>query len=175
MLGLVGLAFRVGQIFERRAMQAYRNQSDPLKPFRETPVNSGLIPRTVSRIDAQGAAPVNPSLAESNDDPALAVDDPREPGLNYFRMLQIDASYAAEADRVIRFLATQGVDAAAIPINNGRFVKVVALRGFQRVGDEAAVAYKRDLQRLGRKWKTEHKGTTDWNDLYAEKFIPGRT
>lgn len=156
---------------------------------REQPIRTDLIPPSVAGTDDR-LPPGTPGTRTGSSDPREIDDvpappahagaagnasDPREPGLNYYRLTAMPAG-AEEVGRIIAFLSENGVDAAAIPIQNGRSVKMVALRGFARpLSDPAAQQFEQRLRSLGRKWKAQHRGSSDWKDLFPEKYRPGRT
>jgi hypothetical protein len=53
-------------------------------------------------------------------------------------------------------------------------LKLVVLRGFTKpLSDPEAKRFEEQIKALGRKWKAEHRGTTDFRDLIAEKYRPG--
>jgi len=106
---------------------------------------------------------------------AVEPSDPRDPGRNYFRLMELPSSAKGEGERALTFLLNEGVDAALIPIKNGGSFKLVSLRPFSKISTDEARQYQNLLRSLGRKWKAKHRGATDWSDLYAEKYIPGRT
>lgn len=152
----------------------------------EQPIKPELIPPSVAGVDDRP-----PSNTGSGGTGSREIDnvpppprgsgasgnasDPRRPGLNYYRLTAMPAG-ADEVGRIIAYLAENGVDAAAIPIQNGRSVKLVALRGFERpLSDPAAQQFEQRLRSLGRKWKAQHRGSSDWKDLFPEKYRPGRT
>lgn len=173
--------FSLGRYYQYRAMNEawfdYEQQLPLINESQQTPVNSQLIPPTVERTDAP-----SPTLQSSTGvdapppDPTRAKPtDPRQAGLNYFRLLQIPATGLDEGQKAVEFLASHGIDAVLISVNNGRSYKLLALRGFDRVSDPEAQKYADSLKRLGRLWKAKHKGFSDWQGIYAEKYIPGRT
>jgi len=161
------IGHRIGRSQSLSYTQTYEQMAQTLEPVRQNKAQ-GLIPSSVEGVDEAD------SIGVPNVPGASGAGDPREPGLNYFRLTSIPAS-ADEVGRMIDFLAANGVDAAAIPINNGRSVKVLAMRGFTNpLSDPQAQAYAERLKRLGRKWKAEHRGSSNWKDLYPEKYRPGR-
>jgi hypothetical protein len=161
------IGHRIGRSDTIRFNQHYEQAVSSLEPVREKPVQR-LIPSTVEGVSDAGSIGV-PDLPG-----ARGEADPREGGLNYFRLTSIPAS-AQEVGKIIDFLKGHGVDAAAIPINNGRSVKIVALRGFANpLSDPDARAYAEQLKKLGRRWKSQEHGSSDWKDLYPEKYRPGR-
>lgn len=95
--------------------------------------------------------------------------DPRQVGLNYWVL----AHYRqAEAQRLLKFLWSQGVDAAAFGRHNDGLFQVQALRGFAAGElDGPAEAYRRQLLTLGRVWKDKHRGSDlARNGIYLDKF-----
>jgi len=113
----------------------------------------------------------------SNDpDAVLSIDaggpdDPRQPGMHYFCLATMPPKYRAEAEKAVRFLQQNRVDAAIVSVDN-RWLQVIALKGFERSTSPQASDYKRLLLALGKAWKAEHRGWSDWNDLYAIKYQP---
>lgn len=192
---LVLIVFFVGRKVGRNSMinqqRDYSESVAGIDRAREQPIRTDLIPPSVAGTDdrlppGSGTAWTgggNTGSREIDDvppPPAHAgasgnASDPREPGLNYYRLTAMPAG-AEEVGRIIAFLSENGVDAAAIPIQNGRSVKMVALRGFERpLSDPAAQQFEQRLRSLGRKWKAQHRGSSDWKDLFPEKYRPGRT
>jgi len=173
MLALVVVAFLIGMRFQERLIRQeqieYVAIDQTLDPVREKPANRALIPTSVERNlpVTGGAAP--PRGAGAAGDPA----DPREPGLNYFRLVTLPDSAVGEGQKAVSFLQSQGVDAVLIPVNNGRSYKLIALPGFTRIGSPEAKKFEDRLKSLGRLWKSGHRGSSDWNDLLAEKYKPG--
>lgn len=167
-LGLILLAsaFMVGRVLEQRHQRAVidevTQQAQVLEPLRNAPANSALV------APLQALDPAHfPAIHQ-------AGADPRRPGLNYFRLFQVPSRYKTDAERVVAFLAEHKVDAAVLSIQNGDLYKVIALPGFERISDPQAQAFEKQLRLLGRMWKQQRKGSTDWQDLYPEKFLPGR-
>jgi len=97
--------------------------------------------------------------------------DPRRPGMNYFCLATMPPKYRAEAEKAVRFLQHNRVDAAIVSVDN-RWLQIIALKGFDRSTSQAADDYERLLRALGKAWKAEHRGWSDWNDLYAIKYQP---
>ena len=166
---VVVIAYMVGyQVGDRRALayrENVREMGASVSDIREGPVTAPL-PASVAGVGegAGGAAGGGASGADG---------DPREPGLNYFRLEYLPASAREEAEQAVAFLERNGVDAALIPSNNGRSLKLIALPGFSRPRSDPAAEELRDrLLSLGRKWKSQQEGASDWNDLFAEKYLP---
>jgi hypothetical protein len=97
--------------------------------------------------------------------------DPREPGMNYFCLATMPPKYRGEAEKAVRFLQHNRVDAAIVSVDN-RWLQIIALKGFARSTSDAADDYERLLRALGKAWKAEHRGWSDWQDLYAIKYRP---
>lgn len=98
--------------------------------------------------------------------------DPREPGRNYFVMAR---DSRAGAKRLLEFLRTHGVDAAAISRDNGTLFKVVAMdHGFVKdeLGGDTFKSYRRRLAEVGRIWEATHRGVVSFEKqgMYAERF-----
>ena len=187
--GLVVVAFLLGRfIGQQAASDRYLELQQSAASFDEVRTgepNRSLIPGSVPRVGTggEGATPVvSGEQAGEPDVPpppgrtasASSAGDPRQPGLNYFRLLAIPASARSDGERAVAFLADHGIDAALIPVNNGRFLKLIVLEGFESPRTNARAQRLKDrLRALGREWKAEHRGGTDWQDLLAEKYKPG--
>lgn len=170
LLVVVGVSFVVGQWMGEQSTasdnQDYHAATAPLLELQNDP-SQDLIPSTVN-----GVEPHNARFA-MGDGEGNGV-DPRIDALNYFRLIVVPSSAGEEIYRIVDFLKDHEVDAAVVPINNGRSLKVVALPGFERPrSDPRALELRERLKVLGRKWRTEYDGSTDWNDLMAEKYRPG--
>lgn len=127
---------------------------------------------------ATGVAAARASGAETNQiatqppENAAYVDQPeRVPGYNYFCLETLGMEYRTEAQQVVDFLRANGVDARVFEVQN-RWLQVVAMRGFERSTSPAARDYENLLRSLGRVWKAERRGWSDWKDLYAIKYRP---
>lgn len=83
----------------------------------------------------------------------------RQPGLNYFVVALYPEAEALEAQQ---FLRRHGVETIVIPGQNTRFHEVIALRGFEG-NDRSAELFRQELQRLGRIWKSQHRGPDDFS------------
>jgi len=128
--------------------------------------------------EGPSAAPDGATAATTADDPdrvltveAGSPDDPRRPGLNYFCLATMPPKYRAEAEKAVRFLQRNRVDAAIVSVDN-RWLQVIALKGFEKATSPPARDYERLLRALGKAWKAEHRGWSDWHDLYAIKYQP---
>lgn len=162
--GVVVLAYEMGRASDAGTMpdQTDARSAQRLADARRQQVNPLLLSQ-VRRVDEAGdpAAP-----------PGQAADGTvRVPGLNYFCLETMPARYEAEAQRAAGFLSRNGVDAAIVPVQNSR-IQLIALRGFDKstLGGSQAREYENLLRSLGRAWKLEHQGWSDWSDLYAAKY-----
>ena len=179
-VALVVLAYVVGHTAGAHAEQKKLQDSgrEHLAGLRGGPVNKGLIPGYVpttgdTGIDAvdDGTTTIKPPNTKAGGRP----DDPRQSGRNYYRLMVVPAGFRKEGERARQFLADNGIDSTLVSINNGRSFKLVVLQGFERpLSDPQARELKRTLHRLGRQWKSQHKGARDWSDLFAEKYVPGK-
>lgn len=101
-------------------------------------------------------------------------DDPRVEGLNYF-VLARDS--LAGANRLLKFLGEQGVEAAAIKGDNATTYKVVAIgEAFTReeLGNGRFKAFRRRLVEIGRRWEENFDGVVSFEKqgMYAERHRP---
>lgn len=116
------------------------------------------------------------SIGPVHESPSAAPDffvsdsarDPRQVGYNYFCVATLPSQYKSEAQRAVRFLEGNDVDAAAISVDN--WIQIVALRGFDSPTSPEARQMESLLRGLGRIWKAEHRGGRDWSDLYPMKY-----
>lgn len=169
------------------------------EPLNQTaPLNKELLkgstPKANQRVaidDPTGPAPVAGSSPARNDrqatKPAVAgsadvvfvddpaTDEPREPGMNYYVVASLPK---AEAERAAAFLADQGVPAARLAPGPNKLCQVIALRAFapKTLGTTEALQFKAQIQKIGREYKRDHKGPTDFSDMYPDKYKgKGRT
>lgn len=92
--------------------------------------------------------------------------DSRQVGLNYWILLRVPPD---EAERACGFLRGHGVDSFVHPLENTGLCHVIALRGFTG-DDESARQYQAELKKLGRIWKSEHRGTDAFVSMYLSKY-----
>ncbi len=163
------IGFQTGQ-HKRDRLDAQRLQSSA-DPVRDVPTRDPLLAQTDTTRPSQTrtSAPAN-NASPPRSRPAQ-TGDVRVPDLNYFIVLYDGPE---EAERAAAFLRTNGVDAAVIPANNGRFRYVVSLMGFasSEVGSGAYEAHRNELRRLGRIWKRDHNGTRDFSEVWPQKYTP---
>lgn len=146
---------------------------DPL--LSQAPVNPGLLPSAGRSATNPTSTPTtDPASARSPQQggaaPAAAPgEDPRTPGLNYFIVAR---DLPEEAERAAAFLRDNGVPAFVATSNNAGLRLLIALEGFtseaMRAGEH--LPFKARLQSLGRIWKRDHAGATDWADAYPARY-----
>lgn len=164
-----GRAERLAEADAARRAQQAAAIADPLT---EAPITLELTapsperpaPAGRDRETAAAAAPAeSDSPAEAATDPA----DPRLPGLNYYVIVR---ALPAEGERLVAWLGERGVRAMAEPVSGG-LVKVIVLEGFPRgqASSARALAFREHLRELGRRWKRDQRGSSDFSDLYLEK------
>lgn len=160
----------VGEATASQEMLEYTQAVNALGPIQEQTINPELIPPTVEGVG-------RPTVAGSDgvvNGGRVPSGELRQPGLNYFVLVSVPSQNREELEKAVAFLAGEGVDTAVVDDNNGRSLKLVALPGFARPGsDPRAAEFEQKLKMLGRKWKAQHRGSSDWRDLYAEKYRPG--
>lgn len=147
--------------------------ADRQLPVRDLPAGAqtGNRPAPAAKTGS-GADHVATSQAEPVETKApfiiAASAEGRLAGYNYYCLATMPIRYRAEAERAVGFLATNGVDADVVAVQN-RWLQVIALRGFERTTSPQAREHESLLRSLGRVWKAERRGWSDWSDLYAIK------
>lgn len=125
------------------------------------PSQSGVGSETVADAGERGGgpAPLEPGV------------DPRQPGMNYVVLLLTSVD---EADRAAAFLRRNGVRAGVFPANRPGWRHVIALRGFPAGTLDSAEfrRYKARLMELGQVWKRDHRGASDFSDMWEQKYDP---
>lgn len=98
-----------------------------------------------------------------------AKDDPRRPGTNYPVVARLPIK---ESTAAAEFLVSKGVPTAVVPSSDPRLFLVVPLTGLERgaFGTTARDATEKTLKDIGRAFKREQKGATDFFDLFWDKF-----
>lgn len=151
-------------------LQAGGGIRDPLNT--DLPLNPGLV-RPETRPSPPPTSASNPPTP-----PAAAVGDPREVGKNYLQLVTTDR---AEAEALVQFLGENGVPAFMLPLdgtggaanNRARFT-VFCSRGI--TGDEfrarapARTELDEAIGRLGRVWRNERRGSTDFSGRIWSKY-----
>ncbi|MHB1158605.1 MAG: hypothetical protein ACYC26_17410 [Phycisphaerales bacterium] len=169
------IVFELGRGSGSPQQQTNARSTQKLAELRQTPVN-GLLLRTdesASAPENETGVPASAGMSPSPQSPSPSSPsaDPRVPGYNYFCLATMPPKYRAEADRAVAFLQRNRVDAAVFSVDN-HWLQVVALRGFDTASSPQAKDYQSLLRSLGRSWKAEHRGWSDWSDLYAVKYQP---
>jgi hypothetical protein len=139
---------------------------DPMaEPAKGTPKKSGGAQRSAA-VGSGATADV-----VFVDDPK--TDEPREPGMNYYVVASLPK---AEAERAAAFLADRGIPAARLAPGPNKLCQVIALRAFapKTLGQTDALQFKAQLQKFGREYKRDHKGPTDFADMFPQKYQPKR-
>ena len=93
--------------------------------------------------------------------------DPRVPGLNYWVIARLGPD---EARRAASYLQASGVDVAVVETNSDKFREVIASAGFEGLSSPDAARLKSRILELGRMYRVQEKGPTDFSDMYARKF-----
>lgn len=145
----------------------------------------GRIPRSLEEAREQ---PVNPQLLRVNkparnsgvsrrptaDTPVFfkpgSEQDPRQAGLNYFYLEYVSPRFREYTADAVAFLDRNAVDAAVMELDNG-MLQLIATKGFAQSSDEAK-RHEVLLRTLGKAWKSEYKGGSDWQDLRLFKYKP---
>jgi len=157
------------------AAQVARNDlagiEDPT--LRNVPVKSGLIDvedddRAGSR---QGKKPQQ-AASRTLPNPYLVddwVDDPRAPGMNYFIVATQPPDEALKASQ---FLAERGLAIARLPVDNRGLAIVIVLEPVApgEAGSPRVRQLEAEIKRLGRAYKREHGGGTDFESAYLKKY-----
>lgn len=174
--GLVGYVIGYGRAERLAEADAVRRaqQSVPVNdPLTEGPINLNLTapspeaPTPDERRPAAGERDEGSAESAPPQEPAETDGDPRTPDLNYYVLVR---DLPAEGARLVEWLEARGVAAMTEPVSGG-LVKVIVLEGFPRgqASSARALAFREHLRELGRRWKRDHRGSSDFSDLYLEK------
>ena len=167
--GLIVLAFWVGKYLGaaggyRRGYEQRRAEVESMRPqgsrLGAAAAVVGPIISDNPVIDS-GLGPVGDAGGETG-----SSVDSRQVGLNYWILLRVPPD---EAERACGFLRGHGVDSFVHPLENTGLCHVIALRGFTG-DDESARQYQAELKKLGRIWKSEHRGTDAFVSMYLSKY-----
>lgn len=129
---------------------------------------------TESRQPAAGEAP--PVMVPSPDGRILSsrgnlASDPRRPGLNYLSLAILNAQ---DSQSAINFLSQNGLEVIGVPLvdpkssrgNNPPLYQLVAVQGVTsaeyRERAPARTHLEETVERLGRAWQKDHKGTSNF-------------
>ncbi|TVQ65134.1 MAG: hypothetical protein EA379_00385 [Phycisphaerales bacterium] len=134
------------------------------------PVQQATRP-TQAVPDPAQSAPTRATNRSQQTAPAPATGGARlGEGLNHFIIARLGPD---EAHRAAAFLRSHGLDVGVFAADNPRFREVIALRGFgagsgpDGVGGSEANALRSDIRRVGRLYKAQASGPTDFADVYA--------
>ena len=180
--GLFGYVIGYGRaqrVAEAEAAERARQSVPENDPLTEAPLNIELTSpspegpevRPASEREGEGTGPDAGSGSRSEAEGERGADaaggDPREDGLNYFVLVR---DLPTEGERLVSWLAERGVPAMTEPVSNG-LVKVVVLQGVpgDRASSAQTLAFKQHLRELGARWKRDHRGSSDFSDLYLER------
>lgn len=132
-----------------------------------------------NRVQPPTGAPRQPVSVPPPEQPAPAAakvilvkspkDDPRKVGLNYPTVATLPIK---EATAAAEYLVSKGYPTVVAPsTSDSRLFTVVPLIGLERDGyQKNSETAARSLRELGRAFKRDLKGATDFNDLYWRKF-----
>ncbi len=163
------VAYEVGVSRARRIAETTTARSTRLlADARNQPINHRLMV-----VDGEDVLESRPNVQPDDDTAAArapaASAEQRRPGLNYYCLATMPARYANEAEKMVAFLRRNQVDAAVVSVQNDK-LQLIALQGFERISSPQARRFRDRLRALGRAWKAEHGGYTDWHDMYAIKY-----
>lgn len=178
---LVGYSRAVAGVKAERAreMQAQLQMVDPLNSPAQTAIPAGNIeqaqrPPAQQPEQRQAPPPASPQQQASRPPsnagvpPADLERDPRVAGLNYWVVARLGPD---EARRAASFLLANGVRAAVVETNTDRFREVIVSEGFEGSPNAPQpAAIKARVLELGRLYRVQEKGPTDFSDMYARKF-----
>lgn len=168
---------------------------DPLNNDDPIPVNPNLVSSSASS-SAKAPAPVTPhqgkaaGSSQSTQTPTprqtapptgggAPAGDPRIPGYNYYMLASLLDQESAE--RIVAFLAQNGVPAIAVAKGGGRAnnrsqFTVYAAEGITaeqyRARSPERTRLEAEIRRLGQIWKRDHKGGTGFATATWEKYKP---
>jgi len=77
-----------------------------------------------------------------------------------------------EADKAAEFLAERGLEVARLPVDNRGLAIVIVREAFAsgEMGTPRARKLEVEIKRLGRAYKRDHGGGTDFESAYASKY-----
>ena len=174
LLGLLLVTLAIGVIgfYLGRAVAPTSNDlrsSDRLAQHRASPINSALMQsHRTSTPDQTTPAATSNTTHQPVTTPATPAADPRQIGHNYYCLATLTLNYREEAERAKAFLARNDVDARVIKVQN-QWLQLIVMKGFESPNSQDAKRYGNLLRSLGRAWKSEHRGWSDWSDLYLIK------
>lgn len=164
----------------RRVLQTELDMVDPLN----SPSGTLANPQTAQNAPTGGPAPTQtatrptqqpsqpgatqaPPTGAQRQQPGGLERDPRVPGLNYWVIARLGPD---EARRAAAYLLASGVQVAVVETNSDKFREVIASTGFEGLSSPEAARLKSRILELGRLYRVQEKGPTDFSDMYARKF-----
>ena len=143
--------------------QPLRVPIDPAPNRVQTPANTPRQPVAAPPTEQPQPAGARVIFAKS------PKEDPRKVGLNYPTVATLPIK---EATAAAEYLVSKGHPTVVAPsTSDSRLFTVVPLIGLERDGyQKNSEAAARTLRELGRAFKRDLKGATDFNDLYWKKF-----
>lgn len=132
-----------------QADELLRGTTDPLN----APAGQGGEARPpTSAARGQPAGEPKASGASGGGGGGGGAGDPRQPGLNYFTLMH---AKKAGAERFIDFCRERGLDAHAVPVNNGRSFQVIVLPGHagSERSSEAVKRLEQQITRVSSQWR----------------------
>jgi len=177
--GLFGYVIGYGRaqrVADAEAAQRARQSVPENDPLTSAPLNLELtspspegpeVPPELAQSADPADANADATTDESAGPPEGADADPRDDGLNYFVLVR---DLPTEGQRLVGWLRGRGVPAMTEPVSNG-LVKVIVLEGIagDRTSAADTLALKQYLRELGARWKRDHRGSSDFSDLYLER------
>ena len=94
-------------------------------------------------------------------------------GLNHFVIARLGPD---EAHRAATYLRSNGLEVGVFPADNPRFREVISLQGFgagsgqDGIGGPEAARLRSEIRRVGRLYRSQESGPTDFADVYAFKI-----
>jgi hypothetical protein len=195
-----------GAAKERKDFEAFHSREAPIinEPLDSTPASltSNTQPKTAANTDPKSGTkpPTTPlptpgsGTLASKQTPSVAIDpatavitskgllagDPREAELNYLNLATLPK---ADSESAIAFLASNGVEAFAVPVDptdSGAKnpapskYRLWVLPGITtedyRQRKTVRTRLEAEVSRLGQIWRKEHRGTSDFSQPLWEKF-----
>lgn len=168
-------AYLIGYLMERERSEAqlsdYKKNLGPFAELRMVEPNRSLIPPYLMGNADEISSELALKSTQISENGLPASSDPRKIGLNYYRLEQYPEHGRSEAERAASFLKAKGVDAGLIVTKDGKKLFLFAFKGFVKTSSPEAREYRERLLTLGREWKAQHKGTSDWSTLFAKKHV----
>ncbi len=165
-VALFVVGFQLGKHAGTGRLSGEERSNQKLAAARGGTINPALL--KTERSGQSGGTALNPGQKTAVQAGAAAR-DPRRVGMNYYCLATMPLKYRAEAEKAVAFLKSNEVDARVFVVQN-RMLQVIVLKGFEKPSSREAKRYENLLRSLGRTWKAEHRGWSDWSDLYAIKY-----